>query len=103
AELEDDEFLAATLRNDLAGNLGSSDGGRTELGAVPADEENVVERDLVARIARELFDADGVARGDSILLAAGADNCVCHGEGARKLDLRRGLGKLARRLGRQLP
>src|SRR5690606_14654791 len=41
----------------------------------------------------KLLDANGVARGDSILFPAGADDCVCHGEGARKLDPVSGVGK----------
>src|SRR5690606_23851595 len=78
-KLEDDDLLAETLRQDLAGDLRARDGRRAELGALAADEEDVVEGDRVAGVPRELLDADCVAGCDSILLAAGADNCVCHG------------------------
>ena len=75
-ELEDDDLLAATLLDDLAEDLGTRNEGAAELGGVAAEEENFVERDLVASGAFELLDFDEIARGDAVLLAAGADNCV---------------------------
>lgn len=80
-ELEDDELLAATLGDDLTRNLGALYEGIAKLRAIAAKEENFIESDRVASCALELFDSNEVALRDAILLAAGADNCVCHGKG----------------------
>src|SRR5690606_18887133 len=70
----------------LTRHFGTLDEGRTKSGAVASKKENFVERNLVASSAFELFNSKKIAFGDSVLLAAGADNCMCHGEGPRKLD-----------------
>ena len=89
-KLEDDDLLSATLGDNLTRDLGSLNERRAKLGAVAAKEKNFVERYFVAGGALELFNSKKIALCDSVLLAARADNCVCHGEGARKLDPRMG-------------
>lgn len=84
-ELEDDDLFATALGDNLSRDLGALDEGVTKLGAFTAKEEDFFERNLVASGPFELFYSNEVALSDSVLLAAGADNCVCHGEGPRKL------------------
>src|SRR4051794_28257975 len=85
AELEDNQLRAAELANDLAFHCSAGDERLAELRRVAGDHENLVEFDLSARIALEELNLNGFALSDSVLLAAGADNCVGHGNGARNL------------------
>src|SRR3546814_20632563 len=67
ALLEDDDLLALRLRDDLGRN-------RKVLGVLEvrafARQQDVVQRDGVAGVARQLLDYDLVSGGDAILLAA---------------------------------
>jgi hypothetical protein len=45
-------------------------------GVGPAQPEHLGERDLAPDLAGNLLDADDVAFGDTVLLPAGADDCV---------------------------
>lgn len=85
-ELEDDDLLAAALRDDLSLNLRALHQRSAKRGRISTEEKDLVKSDLVSRCAIEFFDAHEVALSDAVLFAAGADNCVCHGEGPRKLD-----------------
>ena len=80
-ELEDDKLLATVLSDNFARNLSALNQGAAKLGSVAAKEKNFVECDLVACGAIDLFDSKGIALCDSVLPAAGADNCVCHVKG----------------------
>src|SRR3546814_11138434 len=72
ALLEDDDLLALRLRDDLGRN-------RKVLGVLEvrafARQQDVVQRDGVAGVARQLLDYDLVSGGDAILLAAPAHDC----------------------------
>src|SRR3954466_632271 len=85
AELEDDQLGTAELANDLALYRGTRDERLAELRRVAGDHENLVEFDFGTRIASEELNLNGFALCDSVLLAAGADDCVGHGNGARNL------------------
>src|SRR5689334_12786905 len=93
AELEDDQLGTAELANDLAFYRSTRDERLAESRRVAGDHENLVEFDLGARIALEELNLNGFALSDSVLLAASADNCVGHGNGARNLIHRRRSGK----------
>src|SRR5438270_6129682 len=71
-ELENQDFVAATLFNHLAGNACALGIGGKSLAA---DRQHVGKFDVAAAVLR-LFDLDHVAGGDAVLLAAGADDCV---------------------------
>src|SRR5579859_1096474 len=70
--LEDDDLFAASLLKDGRGDGGAGHDGSADL---VTDHQNLVERDGLAGLARELFDADHVVGGNLILLAAGLDDC----------------------------
>src|SRR5437868_6652379 len=71
-ELKDQDLVAATFFHHLAGDAGAFGvGGKV----IVADGENVGEFDLALAV-RRLLDFDHVAGGDTVLLAAGADDCV---------------------------
>src|SRR5438552_3052459 len=72
ALLEHRHLVGLGLGDDL-GRDGEA-GGRLEVGSV-AGEQNIAQRDAVARTAVELLDDDLVSRGDAILLAARAHDC----------------------------
>lgn len=80
-ELEDDELLASALGDDLTRNLCAAHEGAAKLGAVATEEEHLVECNFVAGRALDFLNTNEIALRDAILFAAGADNCVCHGEG----------------------
>lgn len=80
-KLEDDELLAAALGNDFTRNLSAAHEWASKLGAVATEEEHFVEFNFVASRAVDLFNTNQIALRDAVLFAAGADNCVCHGEG----------------------
>src|SRR5687767_5814254 len=87
AKLEDDELVAAALLDDLTGDLCTGDDGLADVDAravATGDEQHAIEHDLRAFIAGELFDHDGLARLDSILLSTCFDDGV-HGRVLRKL------------------
>src|SRR6266850_5952486 len=71
-KLEDQDLVAAALFHHLAGDASALGVGRK---GVAADGQNVGELDRAAAMLR-LFDLDHVAGGDTVLLAAGADDCV---------------------------
>src|ERR1700761_3433767 len=85
AELEDDELGTAGLTDDLGVDRGARDERLTKLRRIAGDHEDLVEFDFVAGIAREKLNLKGFALGNSVLLAAGADDCVGHGNGARNV------------------
>src|SRR3954469_15042870 len=85
AELEDDQLGTAELANDLALYRGTRDERLAALRRIAGDHEDLVELDLGTRIALEELNLNGFALCDSVLLAAGADDCVGHGNGARNL------------------
>src|SRR6187402_3281642 len=85
AELEDDQLRTTELANDLALYRSAGDERLAKLRRIAGDHENLVEFDLGARIALEELNLNGFALSDSVLLAASADNCVGHGNGARNL------------------
>jgi len=80
-ELEDDDFFAAALGDDLTRNLSAAHEWTSKLGAIATEEEYFVEFNFVASRAVDLFNTNQIALRDAVLFAAGADNCVCHGEG----------------------
>src|SRR5262245_33027941 len=79
AELEDDELRSATVLDDLAFARRASDARLADRHGLTADEQHVIELHLVAGITGQGGDLNHVAGGDSILLSAGADDCVRHG------------------------
>lgn len=85
-ELEDNEFLAATLCDDLTFDLGTRHERSAELRAVSAEEEDLFERHPISGGTIQFFNAKNVAGRDPVLFSAGANDCVCHGEGPRKLN-----------------
>ena len=85
-ELEDDDLLAAALRDDLTFDLGTRHKRGTKLGAVAAEEEDLFERDPIAGRTIKFFNAKNVAGRDPVLFSAGANDCVCDGEASRKLN-----------------
>src|SRR6185369_4833884 len=76
AELEDDKLRAATVLHDLAFDRRAGNLRCAELRGVAADHQHVVELDFVAGVASQELHLNGVAFGNSVLLTAGADNCV---------------------------
>src|SRR5690349_5258670 len=79
AELEDDELGSATLLHDLALDRRAGNLRGAELRGIAADHQHVVELNFVAGVASQKLHLNGVALGNSVLLTAGADNCVGHG------------------------
>src|SRR5579875_3470848 len=70
-------FCSAALRNDAPGDLClCRDAAGEQVLAFIVHGENIIKCDFAADFALELFDANGVARGDAILLASTADHCV---------------------------
>src|SRR5215203_5999390 len=75
--LEDDEFFAAEVVVDRGRNARPFDDRRPDLGgAVAADEEHLIEGDVVAGLGGEPFDGDRVTDADPVLLATGLDDGV---------------------------
>jgi len=72
ALLEHGDLVGLGLGDDLCRNGQAI--GRLEAAAV-AGEQDIAQRDAVARIAVELLNDDLVSRGDAILLAARAHDC----------------------------
>src|SRR3954453_23123388 len=71
-ELEDQDLVAATLLHHFTGDAGALRvGGKV----VAANSQDVGKLDRALAVGR-LLDLDHVARGDTVLLAAGADDCV---------------------------
>ena len=72
ALLEDDDFLALRLRDNLSGNryLGGV-GQRLAL----ACQKHITQSDCIASFASQLFNGDFVSGGNPILFAARAHNC----------------------------
>src|SRR5438067_250883 len=69
ALLEDDDLVAATLRDDLGRDRQALD--RLQLGSV-AREQHVAQRHSGAGVALNLLDDDLVSSGNAVLLAASA-------------------------------
>ena len=85
--LEDDDFLAAAMADDLTGDLGAAehrDARLDVLAVIP--EKDFVELDRAAVFTGERGELVGTTGFDTILLAAGLDDRVRHG---RKTRLRR--------------
>src|SRR2546422_573334 len=77
AQLEDFQFLTASVRHHRALHLGAGDERRADLQVVAfADEQHLVERDRRADFRRQRLDAHLGARLDAVLLAARLDHCV---------------------------
>src|SRR3954469_3061037 len=77
--LEDDDLVAETVLDDLAGGLGARQGRDARLhGLAIAAEQDVVELDRPTGLAHERGEAVFLARLDTELLAAGANDCVRH-------------------------
>lgn len=85
-ELEDHKLLAAPLGNNLTRDRSARYERAAKLGGIAAKKENLAKSYFVAFVTCELLDSNEIALSDAILFAAGADYCVCHGEGPRKLD-----------------
>src|SRR6187402_3473484 len=85
AELEDDQLGPAALLHDLTLDCSTCNLGGAELRRIAADHQHVVELHLIAGIAGEELHLNGVALRNSVLLSAGADDCVGHGSGRRNL------------------
>src|SRR6185503_930512 len=79
AELEDDELGAGALLHDLALDCRAGYLRGAEVRGVGAAHQHVVELNFVAGVASQKLHLNGVARGNSVLLSASADNCVGHG------------------------
>lgn len=95
------QLRRAAVRGDRGGHPGAvqvrrADARRRALFA--GHQQHAVERDLAAGLGVQLLDADHVAAGDAVLLAAGFDDCV-HGDWAG--SLRRGPLILAEAAGRR--
>src|ERR1700733_9944652 len=73
-QLENKDFIAATFADDGGENLGSLKVG-LELALFAADGEDVGELELAVLVGGG-FNLQLLARGDQILFAAGADDCV---------------------------
>src|SRR4051812_39540713 len=71
-ELEDEDLVAPAFFHHLTGDAGATGGGGK---LVAADGKNVGKLDGALAVGR-LLDLDHVAGGDTVLLAAGADDCV---------------------------
>src|SRR6187551_3529629 len=78
AEFEDDELGSATLLHNLAFDCRAGNQRCAELRGIAADHQHVVELNFIAGVASEKLHLNGVAFGNSVLLAASADNCVGH-------------------------
>src|SRR4051812_26408088 len=77
--LENDDFLAAAVANDLTGDLCARENGNAGLDVLAViSEKDFVEFDLAARFANERRELVGAAGLDTILLAAGLDDRVRH-------------------------
>src|SRR5690348_14066892 len=77
--LEDDDLVAKAVLHDLAGDLRPGEGGHAGLDVVAvAAEEDIVELDGPTGLAHDGGDAIFLARLDTELLAAGADDGVGH-------------------------
>src|SRR5262249_42218453 len=75
--LEHDHLARAVLLDDLALDLGARDQRTAHLHfGARGQKKHVRERDLAARLARELLDPDRLAFGDPILFAAGFDDRI---------------------------
>src|SRR5436309_10293108 len=78
--LEHQDLLGAAVGDDLATHACTLDQRRADANrAVGGGEQHLAELDRVADIARETLDVDEVSRGDTVLLASGADDGVAHG------------------------
>src|SRR3954454_21844793 len=77
--LEDDDLVAETVLDDLAGDLGAREcrDARFDRLSIAAEQE-VVELDRPAGLAHECGEAVLLTRLDTELLAAGANDCVRH-------------------------
>src|SRR5262249_59202829 len=99
AFLDRDDFFAAALLDDFAGDARALNRRAADHDALAADEQHLAELHGVARPARDLVDRDQVLLGDPILLPAGADDCE-HGlfprlcRGARIADRSKSLARL---------
>src|SRR5258708_2111242 len=77
AQLEDFQFLVASVRHHRALHLGAGDERRADLQVVAfADEQNLVERDRRADFRRQRLDALLGAPLDAALLAARSAGCT---------------------------
>src|SRR5438552_3731289 len=77
AQLEDFQFLAASVRHHRALHLGAGNERRADLQVVAfADEQYFVERDRRADFSRQRLHAQLRAGLNTVLLAAGLDHCV---------------------------
>ena len=77
AHLEHDDFRSAILRHDLSADLGTVHVGLSNLrGIAAANEEDLVEVDLVAGVSGKLLDLKGFAFSNSVLLSACLDDRV---------------------------
>ncbi len=75
--LEDDQFLAPILTNDLRGDrrLGHDRGTDMRRFSV-GDQQDAIESDRIARVARQALDRKLSAKFDAVLLATRFDYCV---------------------------
>src|SRR5690606_29720992 len=79
AELDDPDLVGAAVGHDLGGDGGAAQR-VADLDAVAvAQHQDVVERDLVAGLGFELFDAERFALRHAVLLTAGDHYCVHDG------------------------
>src|SRR5690606_24102447 len=75
--LERDELRTTGLLDELRRNLGSRDGRRSDLRRpVASDHQHFREFHLGTRLTLDLLDDEDVVLGNTVLLAAGLDDCV---------------------------
>src|SRR2546423_4704143 len=78
--LEDNDLLAESLLDDLAGDLCAFERGTADVTFVAVRaEDDVVERDLGASVASQTWNSNCLSRLGPELLATGSDDCVSHG------------------------
>src|SRR5688500_20202404 len=78
-ELENDDLLVARVTDDLAGHLGAGEHGHARLHLVAVrTQKDLVELDRAPLVAKEAGNPNCLARLDTELLPAGADDSVAH-------------------------
>src|SRR5687768_4606256 len=78
--LEDNDLVALTVLDDLAGDVRAFDARSANVGLVAVGaEDHVVERHLGAGVAGQGWNSDCLASFGAVLLPAGSDDGVSHG------------------------